>query len=73
MREFANLEADGPESGVQGKDLAEHNSADKEVDGTANVNEEIDDGAGLLLFFFSLILMHKKKAELRLAPNTPSL
>lgn len=24
------------------RDLAEHNSADKEVDGTANVNEEID-------------------------------
>ena len=26
------------------RDLAEHNSADKEVDGTANVNEEIDGG-----------------------------
>lgn len=26
------------------QDLAEHNSADKEVDGTANVNEEIDGG-----------------------------
>ena len=26
------------------RDLTEHNSADKEVDGTANVNEEIDGG-----------------------------
>lgn len=26
------------------RDLAEHNSADKEVDGTANVNGEIDGG-----------------------------
>lgn len=26
------------------RDLAEHNSADKELDGTANVNEEIDGG-----------------------------
>lgn len=26
------------------RDLAEHNSADKELDGTADVNEEIDGG-----------------------------